>query len=125
MEKRAMKNLGALLVGLLLVAAPAFAADVDGSWTGTIATPMGDFPVAFTFKADGATLTGSMQGMDGAQLPIKNGKIDGNKISFSVSLDFGGMPLELSYAGVVSPAEIKFQGEAAGMPFELVVTKTK
>jgi hypothetical protein len=34
----------------------AFAADVDGKWAGSVTTPNGDFPQAFTFKADGAKL---------------------------------------------------------------------
>jgi hypothetical protein len=45
-------------------------------------TPRGDFPVAYEFNADGTTLTGSTMGPDGSPIPIKNGKIDGNKITF-------------------------------------------
>ena len=120
-----MKKLFALVFALLLLAPPAYAADVDGKWAGTVSTPNGDIPVGFTFKADGTTLTGSMQGMDGMELPIKNGKVDGKTISFLVSLDFGGMPFELSYKGEVSPAEIKLVGDFMGMPFELVVKKEK
>src|SRR5688500_16491812 len=116
-------KLGALVLVLLLFATPVFAADVDGKWTGSVTTPNGDLPVAFTFKAEGSALTGAMQGMDGAEIPIKDGKVDGANISFTVTLDFGGMPFELSYRGVVSAAEIKFTGEAAGMPFEFVVKK--
>jgi len=51
----------------------------------------------FNFKADGAMLTGSTLGFDGAEVPIKDGKIDGNNISFTVTFDFGGMPFVLSY----------------------------
>jgi hypothetical protein len=80
--------------------------------------------VGFQFKSDGANLTGSTTGPDGMQVPIKNGKIDGNKISFLVSLDFGGMPLDLNYTGVVSPTEIKFTIDFAGMPFDFVVKKS-
>ena len=117
---------GALVLGLLLVTAmPAMAADVDGKWSGTITTPNGDVPVGFTFKADGAMLTGTTTGIDGMDVPIKNGKVDGSNISFVVSLDFGGMPLDLSYKGVVSPAEIKLTIDFMGMPFDLVVKKSK
>jgi hypothetical protein len=63
-------------------------------------TPMGAIPVGFTFKTDGATVTGTSLGPDGAGVPIKNGKVDGNKISFSVDLDFGGMAITLrNYVG--------------------------
>ena len=113
----------ALVLGFLLLAVPAIAADVDGRWAGTMATPNGDFPIAFVFKADGAKLTGAMIGMDGMEIPIANGKIDGNNISYTVTLDFGGMSLEFVYKGVVSPTEIKLNGTVFDMPFELVVKK--
>jgi len=117
-----MKKFAVLLL-VLLYAVPARAADVDGRWTGSIATPMGDVNVGFDFKSDGASLTGSTTGPDGSAVPIKNGKIDGNKITFLVSLDFGGMPLDLNYTGIVSPAEIKMTIDFAGMPFEFTVKK--
>jgi len=97
---------------------------VDGKWSGTINTPMGDFPVTFTFKADGAKLTGSMLGMDGMETPIANGKVDGANISYTVTLNFG-QEFVLTYKGVVSGNQIKLSGDAGGMPFEFVVTKAK
>lgn len=117
-------KLRALFLGLVLCAASVFADPVDGKWSGSVSTPGGDFPVAFTFKADGAMLNGTMAGMDGMDIKIADGKIDGANISFSVSLDFGGMPFKLEYKGVVSADQIKLSGDAGGMPFELVVKKT-
>src|SRR5580700_1001426 len=113
-----------LVLGFLLLAVSALAADVDGKWNGTISTPNGDFPQAFTFKADGATLGGAMAGPDGKDIAIKDGKVDGSNISFTVTIDFGGMAITLSYKGVVAKDQIKFTGEAMGMPFDLVVKKT-
>lgn len=110
-------------VVLMLFSVSAYAADVDGKWSGSLSTPQGEFPVAFTFKADGAALSGSTTGFDGAEIPIKDGKIDGNIISFTVTFDFGGMPLTLSYKGVVSPNEIKISADAAGVPLEFVLKK--
>ena len=51
--------------------------------------------------------------------------MDVDNITFTVTLDFGGMPFLLSYKGAVSDEEIKFTGEAAGMPFEFTVKKDK
>ena len=117
-----MKKL-ALLMIVLLCAVPAQAADVDGKWTGSVATPNGDINVGFDFKSDGTMLTGTTTGLDGSAVPIKDGKIDGNKITFLVSLDFGGMPIDLNYSGVVGPTEITMTAEFAGMPFEFTVKK--
>ena len=107
----------------LLVAGVAFAADVDGKWTGSMSTPNGDVPVSFTFMADGATLNGSTMGPDGNEIKIADGKVDGSNISFSITFDFGGMPLKLNYKGVVDKEQIKFTIDFMGMPFELTVKK--
>jgi hypothetical protein len=120
-----MKVVAALVLGLLLTAMPARAADVDGKWSGSITTPQGDVPVGFTFKADGATLTGTTTGIDGMDVPIKNGKIEGANISFIVALDFGGMPIEIPYKGVVSAGEIKMTIDFMGIMLDMLVKKAK
>jgi len=119
-------RLSALVLATLLLAAPAFAADVDGKWSGSIDTPNGAVQIGYTFKADGAALTGTTTGPDGMEVAIKNGKIDGDKISFLVSVDFGGMPLDLNYKGVVAADQIKLSMEFPGapMPIELTVKKS-
>jgi hypothetical protein len=88
-----------------------------------MSTPNGDVPVAFTFKADGATLNGSTMGPDGMDVKISDGKIDGNNVSFAITFDFGGMPIMLNYKGVVAKDQIKFNIDIFGMPFELTVKK--
>src|SRR5436305_10918757 len=100
---------------LLFAAAPARAADVDGKWSGSLDTPMGAVNVGFKLKAEGTTLTGTTTGPDGADIAIKNGKIDGDKISFVVSLDFGGMALDLNYTGVVKPDQLDMTIDVLGM----------
>jgi hypothetical protein len=116
-------KLAKVFMMMFVLCAPVLAADVDGQWAGNVSTPNGDLPVAFTFKAEGEKLTGTTTGFDGAQVAINDGKIQGNEISFQVSFDFGGMPLVLTYKGVVSAVEIKVNGDAFGMPFEFVLKK--
>jgi hypothetical protein len=117
--------LSVVLALVVLSSSAALAAAVDGKWTGMIDTPMGPLPVGFTFKADGAKLSGSTTGPDGAEVPIKDGKVDGDKITFSVDLDFGGMPLTLGYTGLVSADQIKLTLDFMGMPFDFVVKKAQ
>jgi opacity protein-like surface antigen len=119
------RTIAAGVVAVVLLAAPAFAHDVDGKWNGIVSTPMGDIPVAFEFKADGATLNGTSSAPDGSTLQIKDGKIDGQTITFVMSIDAGGVPLDLNYKGDVTAAEIKFTLEIFGMPFEFVVKKAQ
>ena len=125
MNPLARKFVTPLVLVLTLVAAPAFAADVDGKWAGTISTPGGDFPVNFDFKSDGAKLTGTTMSPDGMSVNIKDGKIEGDKITFGVSLDFGGMAIDIAYSGVVTPMEMKMKADVAGMALEFVVKKEK
>lgn len=116
----------ALVVALLLVAGFAFGADVDGKWTtelpGMDGAPM---KIGYTFKADGATLTGTTTGPDGKEMPIKDGKVDGNNISFAVVIDMGGQEMKLDYKGVVSPNEIKLTLDMMGQPMDLVLKKAQ
>jgi hypothetical protein len=113
-EKRHGMKYLAIAIAFLMVATTAQAADVDGKWSGTIDTPTGSYEQVFTFKADGSKLTGALSLTGGMETPISNGKIDGDNISFSVSLNYGQMPFTVAYTGVVSGDEIKLSGEAGG-----------
>jgi hypothetical protein len=113
------------VIGVLLLSSTALAAPVDGRWTGMIDTPMGPVNVGFNFKADGAMLAGSTTGPDGAQTPIKGGRVEGDKITFTVDLDFGGMAVTLGYTGLVSADQIKMTIDFMGMPFDFVVKKAE
>jgi hypothetical protein len=117
-------KLRSILLAFLFVASSGLAADVDGKWSGTLSMQGSDFPVSFTFKADGAALSGSTTGPDGTEIKIADGKVDGNNLSFSVSFDFGGMPLTITYKGVLSGQEIKLAMDIQGMPAEVTVKKT-
>ena len=120
-----MRTLLLGVIGVLLVSSSALAAPVDGKWTGLLDTPMGPVNVGFSFKADGAMLTGSTTTPDGTELPIKNGKVDGDKVAFTSDVDFGGMALTLDYTGVVSADQIKMTLSVMGMPFDFVLKKAQ
>jgi opacity protein-like surface antigen len=127
MKRLSQKMLVSLVaaVVLMLVAVPAKAANVDGKWTGSLDTPMGAVQVGFNFKADGTTLTGTTTGPDGSEIAIKNGKVDGDKITFMVSIDFGGMALDLNYTGVIKSDTVELTLDVMGMPFNFVVKKAQ
>jgi hypothetical protein len=116
-------TLKGLLLALLLMSAPAFAANVDGDWSGPIDSPNGPVQMNYTFKADGAKLTGTTTGPDGAKLVIKDGKVDGANISFAVDVDFGGTAMTLKYTGVVAADSIALSLDFQGQPVNLTVKK--
>ena len=106
-----------LALSILLTAAFALGADIDGKWSGQYNSGMGDpMTLEYTFKAEGNTLTGtSLSGPD-TQVPIKEGKIDGNNISFVVAVDFGGQEMKFNYKGILKGDEIELSFEIAGAP---------
>jgi hypothetical protein len=116
-------RLKGLLLALLLLSAPAFAAGVDGDWSGSIDSPNGPVAISFNFKADGAKLTGTTTGPDGAKLAIKDGKVDGANISFAVDVDFGGTPMTLKYTGVVAADSIALALDFQGQPVNITVKR--
>jgi hypothetical protein len=123
------KTLLCLSAGLLLAlaAASALAADVTGTWTADAVGPDGSsYPLTFTFKQDGAKLTGTVQGPQGDAIDISNGKVDGNNISFEVS--FNGMTI--THSGTVNDAgdEIKLSTKSDQPDFpahDLTLKKAK
>ncbi len=103
----------------LLLTSFVLAADIDGRWSGTIIGM--EIPIEFKFKAEGYTLTGSHI-VSGTETPIKNGKIEGNNISFLVELDFG----KFEHKGVLSGDQIKMTyDDGAGQKGEIVVKRVK
>ena len=99
---------------LLLAAVAAFAADVSGKWVAQVPGRGGETREAtFTFKVDGNQLTGSVSGRRG-DVAISDGKIDGDDISFSQVMEFGGNQVKLLYKGKVSGSEIKFTRQREG-----------
>jgi hypothetical protein len=116
------------LVALLLVlvlSIPAIAADFSGNWNGMVSTPKGDYPIGFSFKADGGRVEGTMLGTDGTPFKIENGKIEGSVITFAVTLNYPGKSLARTYKGVLNGDEIKFSVDSSGQTSEFVVKRSK
>jgi ABC-type amino acid transport substrate-binding protein len=93
-----------------LLAVGAFAADATGKWSWE-APGRGGNPgrtQTMTLKVDGATLTGEMQGPQGGT-PITDGKVDGDKISFTVVREFQGNSMKMNYTGTVAGDEMKLK----------------
>lgn len=120
-----MKNC-LLVLGLILVAGMAFAAPIDGKWVGEIQGMDGSpTKISYTFKADGATLTGTTTGPDGKEMAIKEGKINGNNISFSISFDMGGQEMKMEMKGVLSGDDLKLSMDMMGQPMDIPLKRAK
>ncbi len=98
-------------------------ADVDGRWTGSVSTPTGATAVTFVFHSDATALTGSYSGSDGTKSAVKDGKIEGNTLSFSLDLDFGAGPISFKYVGEISGREMEVRSEVNGNPISFTLSK--
>jgi hypothetical protein len=71
----------------LLFAAAAWAADVSGTWKGDVSSPDGNtFSLTYTFKQDGAKLTGTVLSPHGDELPLAVNAVEFQGVSKSYAI---------------------------------------
>ena len=122
-----MKKLLSICVAMImaLTTASAFAAtDISGTWTADMKAPDGssNFQLTFTFKQDGAKLTGTVLGPQGDPVSITEGVVAGDKITFSVSVN--GMII--SHEGTIVGDEIKLTSKSdQGPAGEMTLKRAK
>lgn len=93
---------------LMLLAGLAAGADLTGKWEGSF--KYNDQPVPLTIELKGATeISGTVTGMPGGVAPIKDGKLEGESVSFWITIDYQGSPVKIVYKGKVGGSEIRFQ----------------
>jgi hypothetical protein len=109
-----------ILALLALTVLTAFAADVTGAWKGTMDAPMGAMDITANLKADGNAVTGALNFMDNYH-NIEHGKLDGDKISFELNLEFG----TIAYKGSVSGDEMKLTVTVGDNEVPLVLKRVK
>ena len=92
------------------------AADVTGKWTWEQAGRGGNTSTqTLTLKADGATLTGSLNGGRGGDQAITDGKVDGSKVSFTVKRNFQGTDFVTTYKGTLDGDTLNLEVTRPGM----------
>jgi len=118
-----------LLVCLFAVTGLALAqAKVDGKWTAEIQGGRGPQMVTITLKNDAGKLTGTVEGGRGGAIPIEEGTVKGNAISFKQKQMGRGGEVILLYTGTISGDEIKFKREqegGQGMPVEFTAKRAQ
>jgi hypothetical protein len=107
-----------------IFAGAALAADISGNWSGTMQMGDNPFTLTYAFKQDGEKLTGTVTGPQGQPLPLNDGKVVADKISFFVQVDMGGNPAKFISQGIVKGDEITLTtkiegGEDFGPPMVL------
>jgi hypothetical protein len=95
-----------LLLGMTLFALSAFASDPTGTWKVTAEGPNGSMDRTFTFKVDGAKLTGETNSELVGKSSIDDGKVEGENISFNISFELQGNQMKTSFKGKTTGDEI-------------------
>jgi enterochelin esterase-like enzyme len=109
-------------------AAKAVVADVTGTWKADFDSQIGHQNYTFTFKQNGAKLTGKASSEVNdrkREAELKEGKVDGNAISFVEMLNFQDNEIRITYDGKLSANgdEIKFTREVGEFAKEEIVAK--
>lgn len=100
---------------LALLSGVASAQGITGTWTANVDTAQGPFPLAFEFVVEGTRLMGSMMNDFLGSIPITEGKIDGNKLSFKMAIDaIPGASMQVSFTGEVNGDELKLTSRIEG-----------
>jgi hypothetical protein len=98
-------------VTLMILVASAIAADISGTWK----VKSGESEITLVFKVDGAKLTGTLDNPQaGGPIELKDGKVEGENVSFTIVRQMGEMEIKLLWKGKVSGEEIKFKREVQG-----------
>jgi|SRR5579871_702371 len=91
------------------------AADITGKWKGTAETQFGTVERTFVFKVEGNKLTGETSSNRFGKSAIEDGKIDGDDVSFTITVTFEGNEAKANYKGKVSGETIKFTVQVPGL----------
>ena len=108
----------------MLFAITLSAADITGTWKAALKTSDGTFKRTFVFKQDGAKLTGNTTSDRWGKSNIKNGKIDGDNITFTINIGMEFGDLDVSFTGKVEGDTIKMTAAAAGITMAFTARRT-
>jgi len=113
------KHFVAVAVLLAVVAGAALAADITGTWTGSMSMGDNQFTLTYAFKQDGGTLTGTVTGPQGDPIPLKDGKVQGDKLSFYVQFEGPNGSMKISSEGAIKGEEITLTTKMEGGPGDM------
>ncbi len=128
MTHRRLTTIAVVTVALIITPLVAHAAtaspqdaNVAGNWTLIVQAPNGSDPADLVFTQEGTTLGGTVETPQGI-LPLE-GKVEGNDITFSVSIDMQGSVFTVTFAGTVAE-NTKISGTVSSADAEMTAPFT-
>jgi len=124
-----MKALKAVLFSAVL-ALVASAADVSGTWSGTlkITGPDGQTQgdtIHLILKQDGGKLTGTAGPTAGEQLPIEKGAVEGDKVTMEVPVPNGAFKFDVAIEGDHLKGEVTLAAGGQTMKAKMDATRAR
>ena len=118
--KKASLTALAILVGLSVAA---WAVDVSGTWEMTTQGRQGEMTRDITITQDGDKITVTMPGFRGGDPLVGEGKVDGNKIEWTIVRETPRGEMSMTYKGTVDGNTMK--GTFTAMDREMEWTAKK
>jgi imidazolonepropionase-like amidohydrolase len=87
-------------------AGDAAVAQVGGAWRLTIDSPQGAQTVTMNITQTGPTFTAKVSGLPTGDADVTDGRIAGNKATWSLSLNMGGNALQLDFSGDIAGSKM-------------------
>ena len=117
-----------ILFLLLLLATPLRAQNIAGTWELTSEGPRGPRTTTVVFVQEGAAISGKVQmaamqrpwgagagaGAAAREVEFKDGKLEGNKLTFTVTMGTGERTFAQTYTATVGPDGKTMEGTVAG-----------
>ena len=104
---------------------PPAAADVNGNWKGTFDLNGTPTELVFHLKSVGNAVTGTVERTGTPATEVHEGKLDGDTVSFWISVDYQGESYTIVYKGKVTPGQIDFDFGTADQSWSASVTAKK
>ena len=105
------------IASLALFATSVLGADLTGKWSAEYEGRNGQKRTqVFNLKSEGETLTGTVSGFQGQEMQIEEGKVTGEEVSFSVTMNFNGNTRKQEYKGKIVGDQLQLktgQGDRA------------
>ena len=116
------------LLTLAVFSVAALAADLTGTWEAEFDTQRGLQKYTFTLKQDGENVIGKANvEVNGVkrEAELKEGKVEGDTVSFVEPLSIQGNDLSITYTGKISANEIKFTRKLGDLDSTDAVAETR
>jgi hypothetical protein len=116
----------AILALALAVSVPAVAGDLVGRWTAEFDSPIGVQKYVYEFKKSGDALVGEAtydHSLGKGTVPLKDLKVEGDKVSFNEPLTIDGNQITITYSGTLTGDELKLTRNVGDFGSEQLTAK--